>query len=205
MWLYWRSQEHKTPHKLTRTLGSSGGGISGEWYWRAKSRYNAELKYSFVIICPMISNSWVAKGAEEAGLDRGHGHEREIFWDKWENDSALVCSNRVTSPSSAWKYASKEMAADSLSVPKYQRVWPSECSHIFKKILSHYSLNQPPTPLRFMFIFITPVRHKRSLTLKPILGQSCVSEWNVCCVSICSRFWWSKNQCAHTINQKGGE
>lgn len=99
------------------------------------------------------------------------------------------------------------MAADSLSVLKYQSAWLSKCSHIFKKILSHYSLNQPPTPLRFMFIFITPVRHKRSLMLKPTLSQSRSSEWNVCSagvMSVCSQLWWNKNQCAHTISQKGG-
>lgn len=126
---------------------------------------------------------------------------------KWENDSALVCSNHVTSPFSAWKYARTEMVADSISVLKYQSVWPSKCSHISKKkILSHYSLNQPPTPLQFMFIFINPVRHKTSLMLKPILSQSCGSEWNVCSagvLSVCSQLWWNKNQCAHTIGQKG--
>lgn len=58
-----------------------------------------------------------------------------------------------------------------------------------------------------MFIFITPVRHKRSLMLKPTLSQSRSFEWNVCSagvMSVCSQLWWNKNQCAHTISQKGG-
>lgn len=57
-----------------------------------------------------------------------------------------------------------------------------------------------------MFIFINPVRHKTSLMLKPILSQSRGSEWNVCSagvLSVCSQLWWNKNQCAHTIGQKG--
>lgn len=59
-----------------------------------------------------------------------------------------------------------------------------------------------------MFIFINPVRHKRSLMLKPILSQRRGSEWNVCSagvISVCSTRWLNKrNQCAHTISQKGG-
>lgn len=96
------------------------------------------------------------------------------------------------------------MAADSLSVRTFQSVWPSKWSRIFKKIVSHYSLSQPPTPLRFMFIFISPVRHKRSSTLKPTLSQSRGSEWNVGSVNVRSELWWNKNQRAHTISQKGG-
>lgn len=59
-----------------------------------------------------------------------------------------------------------------------------------------------------MFIFINPVRHKGSLMLKPILSQRRGSEWNVCSagvISVCSTRWFNKrNQCAHTISQKGG-
>lgn len=55
-----------------------------------------------------------------------------------------------------------------------------------QEIQSLYSLNQPPTSLQFMFIFIRLVRHKISSTLKQILSQSCGSHWNAFSLSVMS-------------------
>lgn len=174
-------------------------GISGEWCWRAWSRCNTELNYSFVIICPMTSNSRVAKGAEGAGLDPGYGREREILGDKMRTMTVLwsarimwlLHSLHGNVPGQRWLQTAYLFL--NIKVFGLQSVAVSS-----KKTLSHYPLNQPPTPLRFMLIFINPVRHKRSLMLKPILSQSRGSEWNVCSagvLSVCSQLRWNRNLC----------
>lgn len=88
-----------------------------------------------------------------AGLDPGQGREKGGRLNE-KNDSAWVRWHHVTPPFSALKCAGKEMLADSLSVLKYQSVWPSKYSRIFKKKPSESLLPEAASHTSAIHVYI---------------------------------------------------